>query len=356
MKIIRRARYQDIPDIIHFLKKYWRKSILSQDELFFEWMFSNSQYRSSSKKYAEMIDFILAYSSSEIEGCLGIIQSKSYTNEATRSRNIIWYTNWLSINEKSLIGARMIKFAEKHLEYDVIGTIGCNSNAQQIYKSLGYSIGEMSRLLAINTSIRSRKLLSISCESLDLYNSLCSKGRNTNCRLKRIVNKAEIVTCIDNVIQRGNGSLKDCLYYLNRYFFHPIYTYEFYIIELSNCSEESAILIIRRCVDHFAQALRIVDVIGSLSFVLSASQQWLGRLLNDDIEYIDIYHLINSRSEISETGGFVDITQLPGVVAPGYFEPFIRSNSTIKTAFKYKSEIGSKYIAYKGDCDQDRPS
>ena len=57
-----------------------------------------------------------------------------------------------------------------------------------------------------------------------------------------------------------------------------------------------------------------------------------------------------------ENSGFVDIDCLKGSIVPGYFEPFVKSNPILLSAFKVKSEMGINYIAYKGDCDQDRPS
>lgn len=356
MSQIRRATYDDIPNIIRFLSINWRSSILSKDKNFFDWMFCNNLIRENTIESNREINFLVAEDHKNITGCLGTLQSQSFCVESNPMLKVVWLTNWVSTRKGNLTGIKLLKYAEKHFQYDVIGTIGCNQMAQSLYKSLGYTCSKMQRLVSLNPNKQSRRIVSIP-DGDDSFDRIFSFNNiNKMIKLERLTSAHDIESSIKKVNSRANNGGKPLSYYMNRYYFHPIYKYNFYALTLSASSSNLSILIIRECNANMSNALRIVDIVGSISSVLNLSKFWLKDLFRDGAEYIDLYHTSDIDTLNIENSGFIDIDCLQGFIVPGYFEPFVKSNPTILSAFKAKTELGRNYIAYKGDCDQDRPS
>lgn len=356
MNQIRQATYNDIPNIMGFLSENWRSSILSKDKSFFEWMFCNNLIRGKEFRSNTEIDFLIAEDGTSIIGCLGTLQSKSFCSETDPIPKIVWLTNWLNIRRGDLTGIKLLKYAEKIFEYDVIGTIGCSERPQSIYKSLGYECGKMHRLVSLNPNKEFRRIISTPNGNDPFEKIFTFNNAIKSVKLERLTSINDIHLAIKTVHEQGHNEMKSPSYYINRYCFHPIYNYKFYTHMSSAYGDNLSILIIRECTANMSKALRIVEIIGNITSVLRLSKFWLNELFREGAEFIDLYHTSCIDTTNLCESGFIDIDCLEGYVVPGYFEPFVSSNPTILSAFKAKTELGRRYTAYKGDCDQDRPS
>ena len=166
-------------------------------------MFCNNLIREQTFSLNREIDFLIAEDAKKITGCLGTLQSKSYCSEKNPTPKIVWLTNWISTRKGDLTGIKLLKYAEKHLEYDVIGTIGCNQIAQSLYKSLGYKCGKMQRLVSINPNKELLKIVRAPYDHETFNNIFSFKNGNRITKLVKLNSKADIESAIKLVnVQR----------------------------------------------------------------------------------------------------------------------------------------------------------
>ena len=59
-------------------------------------------------------------------------------------------------------------------------------------------------------------------------------------------------------------------------------------------------------------------------------------------------------NSILKKSGFVSVYHIKNLVAPNYFEPFVKKNITLNFAILKKKN--TKFYLFRGDCDQDRPN
>ena len=174
--VIRFLKFSEIIHLQEYLRTNWRRSILDKDIGFFKWTY----YRNNPKN--EIVDFVIEIDdvSNNIVSCLGFIQTKKFISNSQNLPNTIWLTNWKSISNNALSGIKLLKFLEANNDFEMIGTIGCNSIAKKIYKALGFKTGKMRRFLALNTNIKEFKI--ISKDSLDklfkIYSNLNLDTKN----------------------------------------------------------------------------------------------------------------------------------------------------------------------------------
>ena len=142
---LRFLKYNEIKNIQNFLKKNWRSTILDKDKQFFIWTYCRKKQQNNNINFLADID----EESNNIKACLGILENRNFSD--TRIiKNTVWLTNWKSLEESNISGIKLLKFAEANINYSLIGTIGCNELAKNIYKILGYKVGVMNRYVAIN--------------------------------------------------------------------------------------------------------------------------------------------------------------------------------------------------------------
>lgn len=352
---IRLLKYSEIKDIQNYLKKNWRSSILDKDTEFFKWTY----YRNNPKN--EIVDFVVEIddSSNSILSCLGFIQTKNFFNDSEDLPNTVWLTNWKTISKKVLAGIKILKFLESNINYEMIGTIGCNVMARDIYKALGYKTGKMRRFCAIN--LKKNHFDLISKDTLHKIRKIY-KNIDINPLDKRDKDKTKIFK-IKNFKsfqeplseKEINISLpyKNINYFVNRYLNHPIFKYEIYCLKGNN---KIMFLAVRKCFKNKSFALRIVDILGDINFLFSNSEELLRVLFLDNPEYIDFYFHSSFQVNTNSYAGLIETSNNKELIIPGYFDPFVESSPEIYFAYKTASRFLGNEIFFKGDCDQDRPS
>ena len=148
------------------------------------------------------------------------------------------------------------------------------------------------------------------------------------------------------------SSYKSKIYFLNRFFKHPIYQYIFYTIK--NRNEVLAILVARVCGNYMGKCLRIVDFIGDITAISGVRNQLMGIMGEFDYEYID-FMVVGLEDKELQNAGFKRRRDYSDVILPNYFEPFVRENIDLDYAYK-SIDKREEIIFFKADADQDRPN
>ena len=73
----------------------------------------------------------------------------------------------------------------------------------------------------------------------------------------------------------------------------------------------------------------------------------------ENAEYIDLLSTGIAPSALTKSG-FLNRRDYPDWIVPNYFEPFLAKNAAVRWAAKTPANF--RYIAFKGDGDQDRPN
>jgi len=352
---IRLLKYSEINYIQNFLRQNWRSSILDKDIEFFKWTY----YRNNPKN--QMVDFVVEIDdiSNSILSCLGFIQTNNFINNPKDLPNTVWLTNWKTISTKVFAGIKLLKFLEVNISYEMIGTVGCNEMAKDIYKALGYKTGKMRRFCALN--LNNKHFDIISKDTLNqihqIYKNINIKPISKSKEIKTQIFKINNLNSFYEILSEKKINIylpyKNINYFVNRYLKHPIFKYEIYCLKEN---KNIVYIAVRKCYKDNSFALRIVDILGDINFLFSKSEELLNFLFLENPEYIDFYFHSNFQVNTNTCGRFIEITDNKELCIPGYFEPFIQSSPEIYFAYKTSSKFTGNEIFFKGDCDQDRPS
>ena len=141
---------------------------------------------------------------------------------------------------------------------------------------------------------------------------------------------------------------KDAWYVSHRFFEHPVYHYEVYL--LRDDDKAYAVMVIRRVEHEGHECLRIVDYMGDIK-ALSGVSSALRGLMTDKSEYIDLYNYGYPPEDIC-AAGFTERTKEDENIIPNYFEPFVQKN----VECWFNSDAKDNFVICKADADQDRPN
>tara|TARA_B100000780_G_C21123505_1_gene455320 strand:- start:1671 stop:2675 length:1005 start_codon:yes stop_codon:yes gene_type:complete len=145
---------------------------------------------------------------------------------------------------------------------------------------------------------------------------------------------------------------KKSLKYLdNRFIKHPVYKY--FIYSISYKKEEC--LCVFRVVRHGKKnIIRIVDYVGSNSFIKYLKNFYLHILDKYKSIHLDFYSYGLSDSFLKE-GGLKNKKNYKNLIIPNHFEPFENKNVDIMIAYLSLYKKNSNIRLFKADSDMDRP-
>ena len=345
---LRFIKYNEIKKIQNFLKKNWRSSILDKNKEFFVWTYCRKKLKNNNINFLVDIDD----ESNNIKACLGIIENRNFSDKKMIS-NTVWLTNWKSTKGSNLSGIKLLKFAELNLTYSLIGTIGCNELAKNIYKILGYKVGVMNRYVAINFKKDDFKILDTKTIRNFKFNLSESSNLNYKISIRSVKNINFLRLYEKKIFCEDRVPFKDISFVKNRYFNHPIYNYEFLLVE---SNENLVFIVLRKCYKDKSFAFRIVDILGEFNHFIKYANDIIDFLFKKDPEYIDLYTNKLIDKNLNKGSKLFEVSNYPELIIPSYFEPFVYSNPTINWAYKLKDKENKEPLLFKGDCDQDRPS
>jgi len=330
----------EVDALIEFIRRYWKENhifVLSRE--LFNWQHldkNNNRY-----------NFVIAKHrvSGEIHSVLGFVPTSQFDYKIAKLE--IWPCIWKSredIKEKGL-GVALYYFLKTQMEIETISILGISEVALSIYKHWNFTTGKINHYYILNDRIDDYKLI-------DNYINAVKYGNAANNNLKKL-HKCFLdeYMQLDEAFFESISKYKTKEYYINRFFKHPIYYYESYII--SERSVPIAALFVRKCEANGRCAIRIVDYIGAQEALIGNLQNLQELLYIENAEYIDFIN-IGLNGEILESSGFLNKNSC-NIVIPNYFEPFYLGNVDLDYAYKTVNS-NTELLFFKADADQDRPN
>lgn len=328
---IRKIKKEELHLLQNFLDTKWKKnhSLVKSKELLDFQHLHNNYYN-----YYACID------DDTIWAILGFIPTTLYDESIIN--NDCWGAIWKNSEDCPYegIGIELMETLLANEGKDSFGAIGISTIAKKIYKLFGMKISYLSHYYIANNSISSFNV----GQNLIIENTL--QFINEDCEIKRIVD----LSFVDDTLV-SYYPIKSIKYLINRYQNHPIYKYLFYGIYQYGILR--SIFVIRRITVENTSILRIVDIYGVLDGLPKLYNHFQALLKDENCEYIDCLNFGIEESVFLELGFTIHDNSSNKIIIPNYFEPFEKKNITIEIAYFAKDR---KYVAFKGDSDQDRPN
>ena len=339
---VRLAARADEAALTTFIDEHWRPNhIFVQSKELLDWQHRN--------KDTGEYNFVIGVhkESGEIHGVLGFITLNQFDPEIPFTR-LIWMAIW-KVRDAARghrLGRNILSYLEDTVKPDIISTVAASAMTLAMYEARGYQVGRLNQDYILNPDIASFKLASVG------KNRPAITGMSNDNKTMVPATQADIESkTADCFAAQEELPQKTPAYLINRYFQHPIYSYESYLV----CEGEQVIgvIILRVCSHEGAKALRIVEFIGPASVLHGLQGNWAGLLREFGAEYIDFYSAGIAQSDM-KASGFTRCTSDDGIIIPNYFEPFVQQ----KVEIDYMTSVskGTKYRVVKGDSDQDRPN
>jgi hypothetical protein len=331
---------EDKRDLMHFIRDHWNAShVLAHSGALLDW-----QHRDEAN---QRYNFIAARDGEKgIVGILGFILASRYDPALANDAETLWLTTWkVRPDFAHGLGLLLLRKLDSMLAPKWIGTVGLNPATRGIYQALGYHVGMLTRHYMLNNAIVDYRLSAVPAEFV--------KNTNHSSGAKfRELDRDNFWTSTDGLDLDATSQVprKTRAYIHARYLLHPFYRYRaFLIIDRGH----AAIAVLRECSHQGASAIRVVDYLGSAAALTGSGAAFQQILLEAGAEYIDFF--CSGLGPELAAAGFSQLSaaDASGLILPGYFEPFERSN--VDLAFSLRGPEGPLVVC-KGDADQDRPN
>lgn len=329
MITLRRAVYDDIPDIMRFMDEHWKPgNILAKNRDFFEWQFVDG----------DKLNMFLGVDeeSGKIYGMMGaIVYNKSANPDISGC-------TWQVIKSSDpMLGLDLADYMYAQLNGRYNIGAGLSKKAVRLHELLGYTITEMDHYyrLADREDYKIAKVV----------DKWIPVAEETGYSLERIDTVDEMKQIISEELLSGLILSKDYSYIEKRYFGHPIYHYD--IWKIVDAGGDSHSVLITR--DEIMQDRRVCEIIDHYGVAedLGRIAGALDRLMEEKgYEFVDVYSY-GIPVEIYEQGGFIRCGESGENIIPNYFHPFVQENISLKMVDPMTQGIRM----FRGDGDQDRP-
>lgn len=328
------AMVNDIEDIMEFIDKYWKKNhIMARNRKLFEYQ----------HLYGQKVTFVLAHrkENNELEAILGYIPAS-----ADESKKDVWTAIWKVRDDHynvPMLGLELIKRLEKLEQCRNIIIVGANpETAVPVMKIvMKYYTSRMSHFYRLGKCKEYRVAANVKyIESIYTKESIKYTQLDEDA-----FRDAFRIIAKENQIQ--NVPYKDETYYIRRYYEHPYYKYDIYLIESEN---GNGIIVLKNVEVNSRKISRIIDYVGCQSVFAQTGNFFTDLIRDKDLEYIDFYCLNFDYKSIIKAG-FIERKADDVVIIPNYMEPFLQQNIEIYTCYN-----DNNCLIFKGDADQDRPN
>ncbi len=332
---ISQAKIEDRENIMQFIDKFWRPNhILAKDKDFFNYEHLNG----------DNINFFLAkdIKSSEILAIQGFIPYGSDPNS-----HICGVISRVHPNSKiPLLGVELMKKMLEHTSPKTYCGIGTNPKTMLplVKRFFKRSTGVMDQFFILNPEISEFKIAYIP----DNYKKIIQNQKKaTEIIEHKLINERQLNKNFSLIKVSNKLPVKNLNYIIKRYFNHPRYKYNCYLLKKN---KNFSLLITRQIICNGRKIIRIIDFIGELEF-LGYLRNWAASMLsNSKYEYIDIL-TAGLDKKILYRSGFYEKKHNQEIVIPTYFEPFVKENIDI-----HYEKSDDKIVLFKGDADGDRPN
>lgn len=329
MITLRRAVYDDIPNIMRFMDEHWKPgNILAKNREFFEWQFVDG----------DKLNMFLGVDDDygKIYGIIGaIVYSRS-------SHPDVAGCTWQAIKSSNpMLGLDLSNYMHAQLHSRHGCAAGLSDKAVKIQKLLGHNITEMDHYYRL-ADRADYKIARVADKAIPA-------AQETGYTLERICSVEEMKQIIPEETLAARIMSKDYYYIEKRYFKHPIYHYDFWKI-IDKGGDSYSVLITRDEVVKDGIVCKIIDHYGRMKD-LGRIAGALDRLMEEkEYEFVDVYSY-GVPVEIYEQGGFVRCDKNSENIIPNYFHPFVQENISLRMTEYELPELR----LFRGDGDQDRP-
>lgn len=328
------CRVNEYDKLVEFIDKHWIHNhifIYSKSLLDFQHL----------DKEKGVYNFVIALNkkTKEIDAIQGFIPTALYDSSLEKYGNY-WSSIWkrrddIKNAESSVLGIMVLSYVFEMETFRTYGSIGLSQDSINMYEALGLLSGILNQYYIANSEI-------------DNY-IICK-----NPEIKPISGYDESIirkVSIDEVnVEAYYMPLKSKKFIITRYAKHPIWHYDFYVLEKA---EGQVALFVTRSIDlNGARCIRIVDALGDLSKVGYIANGLKAIMQKEHAEYIDFMNY-GIDDEVFYRMGLSKLNpDCEDIIIPNYFEPFLQKNIKVKFGIKADSD----YVIFKADGDQDRPS
>ena len=326
----------EINEVVRFIDSYWKKNhILVRSRNLLDWQYKNN----SNNTY----NFIIARSRSteEIHAIEGFIPTTQF--DPSIENAMTWGAIWKTIPELAPPGLGFVvkQFREEKYETKYNCEVGISSDARIYNTTFGNTIFELENWYIVSPYKTEFELIEATKDvnnkkkcSDDAINSILVSSTEWNERAERL----------------SIPEYKSKLYYINRYFNHPIYEYHA-IILFDNTLETQEALFYRIAEHKGNRCIFIVDYIGDGKVLANSNKILCNIIEQNNAEYI-LFPNFGINEKYLNKAGFKSTKQTQDII-PMYYEPFVKKNVVIACASKSDSV---SWCVFKGDSDQDRPN
>lgn len=332
--MIRFAKKSDIPAIMNFVDKFWKKDhILARDKNFFSYQY----------ELDDQVCFVLALDdeTEEINGVLGFIP---YGKGDVRD---VMDALWKVVHtDDPMLGVNLLKFLVDHIGARVVASPGINKKTFPIYKWLGFHVGEYVQWYRLGT----RGINTGDYRVAIVQNTFkpCVQAEQWSWIEYQTFEELQNSFNFAGYTPDNSKPYKESWYLNHRYFNHPCYYYRVFGVKEPK-GEINLLLVFRIQTYAGSCALRLVDCIGNTHELLHASKLIDYLASSCDAEYVDFYE-VGLPDELLEQAGWLKV-ETSGNIIPNYFEPYVPENIKI---FYFSTD--PDVVLFKADGDQDRPS
>lgn len=326
---IRRAVYEDIPNIMQFMDEHWKPgNILAKNQEFFEWQFVDGD---------KLNMFIgIDDTSGKIYGMIGAIVYNRNQNPDISG------CTWQVIKSGNpILGIELSEYMEKQLQPRYLCSLGLTEKAAKINRLLGCAITSMNHYyrLADREDYQIAKV----------ENKVIPAVEDTGYRLQQIFSVEDMKQIIPEEKLMSFLLSKDYAYIEKRYFKHPIYQYDKWKI-IDKEGRSSSVMVTRDETVQDRKICKIIDYYGNFEDLSMITMALDEVMMERDYEYVDIYSY-GVPTTLYEQGGFSCCDDNCENIIPNYFHPFVKRNITLKMIDPMIPGI----TMFRGDADQDRP-
>ena len=334
----------EISDLQHFICNNWvvKNHILSTNIELMNWQHYNEKDKCYSWVIARHTE------TKEIHSILGFIQPSHFDELITEKD--LWLSFWLTkanINY-SVLGLVILNYLITFINPRCVIAFGIKPHTIPIYKTLGYTVGELNHFYLVNTQFKSFNLIG---NFDNLYHHESSSKINNKLIKFDKPKFLKKISGLKDFSLNPRIPTKSFTYLYNRYICHPIYDYHIYGVK--NNDTIKGFLILRIASHNNNNAIRIVDYFGDVDNLTGIFIELQKILKEFSAEYIDFYN-IGISEKLLNSNGFLKRTLSSKVIIPNYFEPFVKEN--IIVYYAYKNNTNKELFIFRGDSDQDRPS
>ncbi len=334
---IRFCRAEERERLVDFIDRYWKHNhALVLSPALLDWQHFEP------RKDGYSFSMAICRETQEIHALQGFILSSHFDPEIRKP--IRWGAIWKNREDvgEAGLGILVEQYMAQYAPAVVGIGIGLSSSSRKIGKKHGNIMGKVERYYILNPDIKDFRLAANVSESLKR-----DVGSNAEKTISELAEE-QYLSLSDEVFAKV-PVFKSKLYYVNRFFRHPIYRY--HASAIMDAERPIAVLFWRVCGYQDACCLRVVDYIGTGEEMAGCGREFLKLIREHNAEFLDFMN-VGIPSEYFAAGGFLNRRD-SDIVLAHYYEPFLLENDDLDYEWD-NHEIPP--LIFKGDADMDRPN